>query len=78
MKSSHFEFSFFNKMWLILGIYKPPAKSELFFLYKVKITLNLYGKTFNNFRVIGDFNMSSINSNVKDFMNCLMNFLQII
>ena len=63
------EFSISNKKWLLQYIYKEPAQIDSSFLNKVKIALNLCSKPYDNFLLVGDFNMSPNNSNLKDFMN---------
>ena len=55
----------------LLGIYKPPAQNDLSFLNEVKITLTLHSKSYHNFLVVEDFNMSPNNSNLKGFRNYL-------
>ena len=61
------EFSTSNKKYT--GIYKPLVQNDLSFLKEVKIALNLYSKSYDNFFLVGHFNISANNSNVKDFMS---------
>ena len=64
-----FEFSISNKKWLLLGNYKPPSQNELSFINEIKLSLNFFSSSYENFLLLGDFNLFTENSNIK----CLLN-----
>ena len=60
-----FEFSVSNKKWLLLGNYKPPpSQNDLSFINKLNLALNLLSLIYENFVLLGDFNMSTKIPNV--------------
>ena len=53
---------------LVLGAYKPPSANDATFLDQIKLTLNNYSKSYENFSFIGDFNMTVENSDLNDLI----------
>ena len=64
-----FEFSISNKKWLLLGNYKPPSQNELSFMNKIKLSLNFFSSSYENFLLFGDFNLSIENRNFRNLLN---------
>ena len=64
-----FEFSISNKKWLLLGNYKPPSQNELSFINEIKLSLNFFSSSYENFLLLGDFNLSTENPNFKNLLN---------
>ena len=64
-----FEFSISNKKWLLLGNYKPPSQNELSFINEIKLSLNFFSSSYENFLLLGDFNLSTKNPNFKNLLN---------
>ena len=64
-----FEFSISNKKWLLLGNYKPPSQNDLSFLNEIKLSLNFFSSSYENFLLLGDFNLSRENPNFKNLFN---------
>ena len=65
-----FEFSISNKKWLLLGNYKPPSQNELtVFINEIKLSLNFFSSSYENFLLLGDFNLSTENPNFKNLLN---------
>ena len=64
-----FEFSISNKKWLLLGSYKPPSQNELSFINEIKLPLNFSSSSYENFLLLGDFNLSTENPNFKNLLN---------
>ena len=62
------EFSVSNKKWLLLGNYRPPSQNELSIISKLNLALNFFGPIYENFVLLGDFNLSTENPNLKNFM----------
>ena len=63
-----FEFSVSNKKWLLLGDYKPPSQNDLSFINELNLALNFFRPIYENLVLLGDFNMSTENPNLKNFM----------
>ena len=63
-----FEFRVSNKKWLLLGNYKPPSQNDLSFINKLNLALNFFSPIYENFVLLGDFNLSTENPNLKNFM----------
>ena len=55
--------------WLLIGIYRPPSQSEKFFFEEISKNMEHYFTNYENFLVVGDFNLGEENSTLKDFMN---------
>ena len=63
-----FEFSISKKKWLLLGNYKPPSQNELSFINEIKLSLNFFSSSYENFLFSGDFNLSTENPNFKNLL----------
>ena len=63
-----YEFSVSNKKWLLLGNYRPPSQNDLSFIGELNHALNFLSSIYENFVLLGDFNLSTENPNLKNFM----------
>ena len=63
-----FEFSVSNKKWLLLSSYRPPSQNDLSFISELNLALNFFSPIYENFVLLGDFNLSTENPNLKNFM----------
>ena len=64
-----FEFSLSNKKWLLLGSYRPPLQNYISFISELNRALNFFSQIkLKNFVLLGDFNLSTENTNLKNFM----------
>ena len=63
-----FEFSVSNKNWLLLGNYKPTSQNDLSFSSELNLAFNLFSLMYENFVLLGDFNMSTENLYLKNLM----------
>ena len=63
-----FEFSVSNEKWLLLGNYKPPSQNDLSVINELNLALSFFSPIYQNFVLLGDFNISSENPNLKNFM----------
>ena len=72
------DFSISNKKWLLLSIYNPRSQNEASFVEQIKLTLNTYSTSYENFLLIVDFNMTTENSKLQDLMDafCLDNLIK--
>ena len=63
------DFSISNKKWLLLGIYNPSSQNEALFVEQIKLALNIYSTSYENFLFLRDFNMTTENSKLQDLMD---------
>ena len=63
-----FEFSISIKKWLLLGNYKALSQNDLSFINKLNLVMNLFSPIYENFVLFSDFNISTENPNLKNFM----------
>ena len=61
-----FEFSVSNK-WLLLGNYRSPSQNDLSFISELNLALNFFSAIYENFVLLGDFNLSTENPNLNNF-----------
>ena len=52
-----------------MGIYNPPSQNEALFFEQIKLALDTYTTTYENFLLLGDFNMTTENSKLQDLMD---------
>ena len=52
--------------WLILGTYKRPSHNEPTYVSEIQKLLTYYGSPYDSILLLGDFNMSFSNKNMKD------------
>ena len=60
------ELRFLNSKWLIPSTYKPPSENEPTYFYEIQKLLTYYCSSYNNILLLGDFNMSFSNKDMKD------------
>ena len=60
-----FEFSVSNIKRLLLGNCKPPSQNDLLFINKLNLALNFFSPIYENFVLLGEFNMSTQNPNLR-------------
>ena len=60
------ELRLLNSKWLILGTYKPPSQNEPTYVSEIQKLLTYYRSSYDNILLLGDFNMSFSNKNIKD------------
>ena len=63
-----FEFSVSNKKWLLLGNNRPPSQNDVSFISELNLALNFFSPIYENFVLLSDFNLSTENPNLKNFM----------
>ena len=59
------DFSISNKKWLLLGICNPPLQNKALFVEQIKLAVTTYSTTYENFLLLGDFNMTTENSKLQ-------------
>ena len=60
-----------NIKWLLVGIYRPPSQLEVFFLEEIRRYIEHFCTRYQNFLIIGDFNLNEANNSLQDFMHDL-------
>ena len=72
------EFSIKTRKWFCIGLYKPPSQNDKHFLDNLSLILNKLTCQFDNFILMGNFNLTVEDKNLEVFMNtfdmeCLIN-----
>ena len=67
-----FEFSVSNKKWLLLGNYESPSQNDPSFINELNLALEFFSPKYEKFVLLGDFNMSTENPNLNNFMCSLI------
>ena len=60
------EIRLLNSKWLIPVTYKPPSQNEPTHISEIQKLLTYYRSSYGNILLLGDFNMSFSNKNMKD------------
>ena len=63
--------------WLLFGIYRPPSQTENFFSNEISKNIEHFFTKYENFLVIGDFNLTENSVVLQNFMQRL-NFKNVI
>ena len=58
-----------KKKWVLLSVYRPPTQSEEIFLDNLGRALDKYSGEFENFIILGDFNMTVNERELKNFLD---------
>ena len=61
------ELSIKSRKWLCIGLYKAPSQNEKYFLDNLSLALTKMSCEYENFMLIGDFNLTVFN--LEAFMN---------
>ena len=72
------EFSIKTRKWFCIGLCKPPSQNDKHFLDNLSLILNKLTCQFDNFILMGNFNLTVEDKNLEVFMNtfdmeCLIN-----
>ena len=62
------EINLHNIKWLLIGIYRPPSQSKDFFLEEMRKNFEQFCTKYENFLMIGDFNLSEDDDSLDQFM----------
>ena len=63
-----FEFNVSNEKWLLMGNFKPFSQNDRSFIHQLNLALNFFSPMYENFILLGYFNMSTTNPNGKNYM----------
>ena len=61
------ELRFQKQKWLVFGGYKSPSQRKTLFLNSLQRGLDIYSCDYDNFLLLGDFNMEETESCFQDF-----------
>ena len=67
-----FEFNVSNEKWLLMGNFKSFSRSDHSVIHELNLALNFFSSMYENFVLLGYFNMSTANPNGKDYMRSLI------
>ena len=57
-----------TRKWLVIGLYKPPNQKEEYCLKNLGVVLNNYLSKYEHIILLGDFNLTTSNKYLADFM----------
>ena len=64
-----FEINLRKEKWLVMSIYRPPSRNSEFFLNSLTSIIDHFTKLFDNYIIIGDFNLEPSNTTLKHFLD---------
>ena len=64
-----FEINLRKEKWLVISIYRPPSHNSEYFLNNLTKMIDLFADTYDNYLIMGDFNMEPSDPSLKAFLN---------
>ena len=64
-----FEINLRKEKWLVISIYQPPSQNSDFFLNSLTSIIYHFAKRFDNYIIVGLFNLEPSNKTLKHFLN---------
>ena len=64
-----FELNLRKEKWLVISIYRPPSQDSEFFLNSLTIILDHFAKAYDNYLIMGDFNLEPHDKRLGYFLN---------
>ena len=64
-----FEINLRKEKWLVISIYRPPSHNSEYFLHNLTKMIDLFADTYDNYLIMGDFNMEPSDPPLKAFLN---------
>ena len=58
-----------KKKWVLLSVYWPPTQSQEYLLENLGRALDHYSENYENFMILGDFNMTETEEQLKNFLD---------
>ena len=62
-----FEINLRKEKWLMISIYHPPSHNSEYFLNNLTKMIDLYANTYDNYLIMGGFNMEPSDPSLKAF-----------
>ena len=63
-----FEFNVSNEKWLLMGNFESFSQNDGLFIHELNLVLNFFSSIYENFALLGYFNMPTENPNGKNYM----------
>ena len=63
-----FELNLRKEKWMFMCIYRPPSQNKQYFLEKLSEIIDHFSSIYDNYIILGDFNMEPSVSILKTFM----------
>ena len=64
-----FEINLRNEKWLVISIYRPPSQDSLFFLNSLTNIIAVFANKYDNYLIMGDFNLELGNTILTNFLD---------
>ena len=64
-----FELNLRKEKWLVISIYRPPSQDSEFFLNSLTVILDHFTKAYDNYLIMGDFNLEPHDKRLGYFLN---------
>ena len=64
-----FQVNLRKEKWLVLSIYCPPSQDSVFFLNSLTKIIDVFADKYDNYLIMGDFNLESGNTILTNFLD---------
>ena len=64
-----FEIILRKEKWLVISIYRSPSQNSEYFLNNLTVMIDFFVDTYDNYLIIGDFNIEQSDPSLKAFLN---------
>ena len=64
-----FEINLRKEKWLVISIYRPPSQNSEYFLNNLTVMIDFFADTYDNYLIMGDFNIEQSDPSLKAFLN---------
>ena len=69
IQAVHFDINLRKEKWLVISIYRPPSHNSEYFLNNLTKMIELFVDTYDNYLIMGDFNVEPSDPSLKAFLN---------
>ena len=69
MQAVPFDLNLRIEKWLVISIYSPPSQNSEYFLNKFTKAIDFFADTYDNYLIMGDFNIERSDPSLKGFLN---------
>ena len=63
-----FELNLRKEKWMLMCIYRPPSQNKQYFLGNLSEIIDHFSSIYDNYIILGDFNIEPSDSTLKTFM----------
>ena len=64
-----FEINLRKEKWLVISIYRPPSQDSVFFLNSLTKIIDVFADKYDNYLILGDFDLESGNTILRNFLD---------